>query len=235
VPNARLTNRCSMILLMAFCGEVLAQNPQVKAPAGSRFPTVIFTSVLWSADPAYYSIAVDSTGTATYQSAPESLERTGVPYTIEFHVSDRTRRTTFNLVRELDFFRGETPKQHVLDEKSTVHTLIYHDLDFDTHLTYGASPNSDAEELTSIFEEISETLEYGRRLAYFQQHDSKAIASELRRLQANADRHVLRELQIIMPVLKSLAADTRLDDETRQAAQAVLESSNGFPAATSSR
>jgi hypothetical protein len=235
VPIASLTNRFSIILLTMFCGELLAQNPQVKAPAGSRFPTVIFTSVLWSADPAYYSIAVDSTGTATYQSAPESLERTGVPYTIEFHVSDRTRRTAFNVARELDFFRGEAPEQQVREEKSRVYTLIYHDLDFNTHLTYGASPNSDVEELTSIFEEISETLEYGRRLAYFQQHDSKAIASELRRLQANADRHVLRELQIIMPVLKGLAADARLDDETRQAAQALLESSNGFPAATSSR
>jgi hypothetical protein len=78
-----LTSRFTMMVLLAFCGELLAQNPQVKTRAGSRFPTVIFTSVLWSADPSYYSIAVDSIGTATYQSAPESLERTGVPYTIE--------------------------------------------------------------------------------------------------------------------------------------------------------
>jgi len=235
MPIASRTSRFAMIILLASCGELLAQNPQVKAPAGSRFPTLVFTSVLWNADPAYYSIAVDSTGTATYQSAPESLERTGAPYMIEFHVSDRTRRTTFNLVRELDFFRGDTPEQQAPDEKSRVHTLIYHDFQFCTQLTYSASPNSDIEELTSILEEISETLEYGRRLAYFQQHDSKAIASELRKLQANADRHVLREVQIITPVLKSLAADAHLDGETRHAAQALLESPRGFPAALSSQ
>jgi hypothetical protein len=213
-----------VIALLALCGSLVAQNPQVKTSAGSRFPTVIFTSVLWSADPAYYSIAVDSAGTATYQSAPESIERTGTPYTIEFHVSDRTRRTTFNLARQLDYFRGEVQEQQLSAAKTRVHTLVYHDLDFNTHLTYSASPNSDIEELTSIFEEISETLEYGRRLAYLQRHDRKKIASELSALQADADRHFLRELPTIAPVLKSLVTDSGLDAETRHVAQALLNS-----------
>src|SRR5437879_7663862 len=220
-----LTSRFTMMVLLAFCGELLAQNPQVKTRAGSRFPTVIFTSVLWSADPSFYSIAVDSIGTATYQSAPESLERTGVPYTIEFHVSDRTRRTTFNLARRLDFFRGEMQEQQLSAAKNWVHTLIYHDLQFSTQLTYSGSSDSDIEELTSIFEEVSETLEYGRRLAYLQQHDRKKIASELRALQADADRHVLRELQTIAPVLRSLAADAGLDAETRRMAQLLADAS----------
>src|SRR5215470_13965335 len=100
-----------ILVLPALCGSLVAQNPQAKTSVGSRFPTVIYTSVLWSADPASYSIAVDAAGTATYQSAPESVERTGVPYTIRFHVSDRSRRTIFNLVRTLDYFRGEIQVQ----------------------------------------------------------------------------------------------------------------------------
>src|SRR6266480_2088033 len=216
-----------MIVLLALCGELLAQNPQLKTKTGSRFPTVIFTSVLWSADPAYYSIAVDATGTATYQSAPESLGRTGVPYSIEFHVSDRTRRTIFNLAHELDFFRGEIQVQQVSTAKDKARTLIYHDLGFTTRLTYSGSSDSDIEELTSIFEEVSETLEYGRRLAHLQQHDRKKIASELRALQADADRHVLRELQTIAPVLRNLAADAGLDGETRHAAQSLADASLG--------
>lgn len=228
--TAGLTIRFTlMIVLLAFCGELQAQNPQVKTHAGSRFPTVIFSSVLWSADPAYYSIAVDSTGTATYQSAPDSIERTGAPYIIEFHVSDRTRRTTFNVVRQLDYFRGAGEEQQLSAEKTRVHTLSYHDLDFTTHVTYSASANSDIEELTSIFEEISETLEYGRRLAYLQKYDRKAIASELRRLQADADRHFARELATIAPVLRSLAADSGLDAETRRTAQALADASAGQP------
>src|SRR5262249_560853 len=169
---ARLMSRLlGMLVLLAFCAELLAQNPQLRARTSSRFPTVIYTSVLWSADPAYYSIAVDAAGTATYQSAPESVGRTGAPYTLEFHVSDRTRRTVFNVVHGLDFFRGEIPVRQVTSANDTARTLMYHDLGFSTQLTYSSSADSDIEELTSIFEEVSETVEYGRRLAYLEQHD----------------------------------------------------------------
>src|SRR5947207_3640317 len=223
VRIAGYCSRFSMIVVLAVCGELLAQNPQLNTRTGSRFPTVVFTSVLWSAEPAYYSIAVDATGTATYQSAPESVGRTGVPYTINFYVSDRTRRTIFNVARELDFFRGEIEVQPVSAATDEALTLMYHDLGFNTQLTYSSSPNSDIEELTSIFEEVSETLEYGRRLAYLQQHDRKKIASELRALQADADRHVLRELQIIAPVLRGLSADSGLDADSRRMAQSLAD------------
>lgn len=222
-PRKRLT----IIVLLAFCGQSLAQNPQLNTRSGSRFPTVIYTSVLWSAEPAYYSIAVEASGTATYQSAPESLERTGVPYTMKFHVSDRTRRTIFNLAHELDFFRSEIKVQQVSTAKDKARTLMYRDLPLSTQLTYSSSSDSDIEELTSIFEEVSETLEYGRRLAYLQQHDRKKIASELRSLQKDASRHVLRELQTIGPVLRSLAADAGLDSESRHTAQSLADASLG--------
>jgi hypothetical protein len=223
VRIAGYSSRLSVIVVLAVCGELLAQNPQLNTRTGSRFPTVVFTSVLWSAEPAYYSIAVDATGTATYQSAPESVGRTGVPYSINFYVSDRTRRTIFNVARELDFFRGEIEVQPVSAATDKALTLMYHDLGFNTQLTYSSSPNSDIEELTSIFEEVSETLEYGRRLAYLQQHDRKKIASELKALQADADRHVLRELQIIAPVLRGLSADSGLDADSRRMAQSLAD------------
>src|SRR5579864_3346462 len=80
------------------CSSLLfSQNPQVQLNNPPRFPTIVFSSVLWTADPPYYSIAIDSSGVATYLSAPSSLEKTGVPYTIEFQATDRTRRVTFNL------------------------------------------------------------------------------------------------------------------------------------------
>ena len=216
-----------ILILLALSGELLAQNPQVKTRSGSRFPTVIFTSVLWNADPASYSIAVDAAGTATYQSAPESIERTGVPYAIRFHVSDRTRRTIFNLVRTLDYFRGEIQVEQASTAKDKARILMYRDLPLSTRLTYSGSSDSDVEELTSIFEEVSETLEYGRRLAYFQKYDRKRITSELRALQADADRHFLRELPTIAPVLKSLATDASLENETRRSAQSLLDASAG--------
>jgi hypothetical protein len=225
VRIAGCSSRFSVIVVLAVCGGLLAQNPQLNTRTGSRFPTVVFTSVLWSAEPAYYSIAVDATGTATYQSAPESVGRTGVPYTLNFYVSDRTRRTIFNVAHELDFFRGEIEVQPASSATDKARTLMYHDLGFNTQLTYSSSPNSEIEELTSIFEEVSETLECGRRLAYLQQHDRKKVAAELKALQAGADRHFLRELQAIASVLRSLAADPNLDPDTRHTAQSLADAS----------
>ena len=224
-----ITGRSSqfvVVVLAAFCGQLSAQNPQLRSRTSSRFPTVIYTSVLWSADPASYSIAVDAAGTATYQSAPESVGRTGAPYTLEFHVSDRTRRTIFNVVHGLDFFRGEVPVQPVSTVNDTARTLTYHDLSFSTQLAYSNSSNSDIEELTSIFEEVSETVEYGRRLAYLEQHDKSRIPAQLKALKTDADRHFVRELQAIASVLKGLVADTGLDAESRRTAQALLDRSS---------
>ena len=94
------------VAAMAGSVSLPAQNPQLHTPRSRRFPTVLFSSVLWGADPAYYSIALDSSGTATYESLPASVGENGVPYTMEFQVSDRTRRVAFNLAQGLDFFSG---------------------------------------------------------------------------------------------------------------------------------
>jgi hypothetical protein len=183
---------------------------------------VIFTSVLWAADPSYYSIAIDSTGTATYQSAPDSIGETGVPYTLEFQVSDRTRRVTFNVARQLDYFGDQAQQSVSSAQTSSVRTLAYHDSTIRHQITYSSSSDSEINELTSVFEEISATLEFGRRLSYFHQRESGRLSGELDRLQANASRRSVRELPVITPVLRSISADDRLETAVRQKADALL-------------
>ena len=116
------------VAVTAFCwGCLWAQNPQVRPDSGSKFPTVVFTSVLWSAEPSYYSVAIDAGGTATYQSAPDTVTHTGVPYTIEFQVSDRTRRTTFNVTRQLNYFADMGTQSIGAAENVPVRTLMTFD------------------------------------------------------------------------------------------------------------
>ena len=57
---------------------LLGQNPQLQLQTNKRFPTLIFSSLRWNANPSYYSIAINSSGTATYQSAPEGIDESGV-------------------------------------------------------------------------------------------------------------------------------------------------------------
>ena len=187
---------------------------------------MIFTSVLWTADPSYYSIAIDAAGTATYQSAPDSIEKTGAPYIIEFQVSDRTRRTAFNVTRQLDFFRERADESVTSAQNASIRTLGYHDAQFHNQITFSSSSNAEIEELASVFEEISETLECGRRLAYFHKSDNSALDAELDRVQTSADRRSLREFSAIAPILRSIVSDNRLETAPRQKAEAIL---NGQP------
>ena len=187
---------------------------------------MIFTSVLWTADPSYYSIAIDAAGTATYQSAPDSIERTGAPYMVEFQVSDRTRRTAFNVTRQLDYFPERTDESITSAQNASIRTLGYHDSQFHNQITLSSSSDAEIEELASVFEEISETLEFGRRLAYFHKNDNSSLEPELDRVQTNADRRILREFSNIAPILRSIVSDNRLESAPRHKAEAIL---NGQP------
>ena len=146
---------------------------------------------------------------------------------IEFQVSDRTRRTAFNVTRQLDFFRERVDESVTSAQNASVRTLGYHDSQFHNQITFSISSNTEIQELASIFEEISETLEFGRRLAYFHKNDNSALNAELDRLQTrSADRRTLREFSAIVPILRSIVSDNRLETAPRHKAEAIL---NGQP------
>jgi hypothetical protein len=216
---------CRFLLAVALLTPLLllSQNPQLATKNGKRFPTVVFTSVFWSADPYYFSIAVDSTGTATYLSAPSSSDKTGVPYTVEFLATDRTRRIAFNVVQQFDFLAEDKRESALSPAKSSVRTLIYSDGSLKRQFSYGTPSNPDLEELTSVFEEVSETFESGRKLAYFQQHDRNEVDVELQQLSKRAERHKARELQALIPILRNLASDQQLASATRSQAEKLWQ------------
>jgi hypothetical protein len=212
-----------IIAVPALCSSLLlAQNSQLQTRNGRRFPTIIFTYVFWNANPFQYAIAIDSTGAVTYQSAPTSVDRTGVPYGLRFQANDSTRRVIFNVARNLDFFRGNLPVRVSSPQVDPVRSLTYRDLTSDNLITYSGSSDSDIQELTSIFEDISNTLEYGRTLTYFQQRQKGSLDAELTVMQRETERHHLRELQAIAPVLRGIAADENVSEEARTHARALL-------------
>lgn len=208
--------------LLTCSSGLLAQNSQLQTMNGRRFPTVVFGSVFWNAHPPSYSIALDSTGAATYQSTQESVERTGVPYTIEFQTSDATRRVTFNIMRQLNFLNGDFAAPVGSPQNIPVRTLGYRDLTFNNQITYSESTDSNVQELTSVFEEISVTFEFARRVAYLHQHDKNGLEPELVRMQTSAEHHLLRELQAVTPALRNIASDASLSESVRKHAEAIL-------------
>ncbi len=200
-----------------------AQNPQLQLKTSAQFPTVIFNAVRWNADPSYYSIAIDATGTATYLCAPEGLEKTGSPFTTEFQVSDRTRRIVLNLAQKLDYFAGNYGDLQSSPETHSVYTLAYRYGSVNNQYTYSRSSDADIEELTSVLEEVSQTFEYGRKLSESELHNHRAIGPQLDAMKSKADRHALRDLPALLPILRNVAADPSLDVDTRKQATALIK------------
>ena len=71
---AERTCRVAAILVMSCCCA-FGQYSNIQTKNGSEFPTVVFSCSRRQANPPYYSIAVDSTGDATYESIPTSVAR----------------------------------------------------------------------------------------------------------------------------------------------------------------
>ena len=217
----------TLFVVVVYSSWLFGQNPQLHTKTGRRFPTVVFTSVLWSADPSYYSIAIDSSGTATYQSIPASQSAIGVPYTVEFQVSDRTRRIAFNLAQRLNYFIGLSDESGANPNKASVHTLAFIDEHWNNQFSYSNSTDPDVEEITSVFEELSETFESGRKLAYLQRHDKSTIQTELQNLQNQTERRRIREFQSLAPILRSLTSDPTIEAGARSQAAALLKIAEG--------
>jgi hypothetical protein len=216
----RLLSGCA-VLVISTC--LLAQNPQLRLNNAGRFPTVIFSAVKWNADPSYYSIAIDSSGSATYLSAPRGTEKSGVPYSTEFQVSDRTRRIAFNLTQRLKYFGDSFGESQTSPGENNVYTLGYRYGGIRNQFTFSSSKDADIQELTSVFEELSQTFEYGRKLRELELHDRKNIESQLEAMKLKADRHALRDLPALVPILRGLASDGSLDLGIRSQACSLLK------------
>ena len=219
----------TMAVLLTCSSWMFGQNPQLRLKSAGRFPTVIFSSVRWNADPSYYSIAIDSSGTATYQSSPKGMEEDGVLFTIEFHVSDRTRRIAFNLAQRLDYFAGGFGESRSTPDQNNVHTLAYRYEGVSNQFTYSASSDPDIEELTSVFEELSQTFEYGRKLNDLEVHNKKGIQPQLEAMRTRAERHALRDLPALVPILRGLASDASLDASVRKQAATLIAMATQAP------
>lgn len=212
------TLRLAVILILLTKGlMVIGQDLNPQTRNAGQFPTVVFNCSRSGATPPFYSIAVDSTGSATYESLPNS----GAPYTMEFLASDATRTRIFAMIESLKFLRGfgTDPEFNVA---SSIHTLTFTEGGQRNQIQYDATSNTNVHNLTALFERISSTLEFGRRLGIMEQNDPAAIEPEIGRLKEMIDDKQLAELQTLSSILLRIVSDPRISRGSRQQAQLIL-------------
>jgi hypothetical protein len=222
----RLLSAAKLSLVLALVSLAsLAQTPGLEPRhEGASVPTVSFSMARPGAEPEHYSLAVESSGRAAYQSdGKASGAASGDPYAVKFIVSAQTRERIFDLAREANYFQGNFDYKKGNIANMGAKTLAFADGTRHFQTTYNWSQNHAIDQLTTIFQSISNAMEGGRKLAHLRRFDKLGLDQELKNLEDLARSGQLAEVQGIEPVLREIADDTAVVRVARQRAQRLLQ------------
>ena len=190
------------------------------ASSTASLPVITFTLDFPQSDPEHYSIQVSNSGQCSYEStarvSPESEQAD--TFQLGFTMSEATRRRIFDLAARANYF------QSAVDSKRRVastgaKTLAYKDTQRSTKIKYNYSNFPLIQELTGLFQNIAQTLEFSRRLQYAYRYQKLALDEELKRMDEMANGNNLPEMQAVAPILNQIAADPAVINVVRARAQ----------------
>lgn len=217
--------RTYIVLLIALFFLVTVSGQEQVHPINPPIPTITFDLLWEAATPQNYTVKVDGTGAAKYTSRnPTRPESAGEPpYIVDFTMSPPNQARIFEAAKSLNYFHGDFDyKQHKIANTGRK-TLTYADSTRHFETTYNWSENKEIQELTAIFQGISNTVEHGNKLQFLRRFDKLGLDKELNAMEALAHDHNLAELQIIAPTLETIANDPAVMNIARQRARHLLE------------
>jgi hypothetical protein len=215
---------CAVMLAAFFLrgqstGPNPAQNPTV--------PTITYERLWEAATPQVINITVQSTGSTRYLSRnpvkPPNQADPDSDFQQQFTLSEENREKLFRAARAAKYFDGDFAfKKHPVATTGTK-KLTYADQSRHFETTYDYSENKAIQEITAIFQAISNTLEHGRKLQYLHRYDRLGLEEELKGMENAAENHTLAELQLIAPTLDKIANDPAILNIARQRARKLLD------------
>jgi hypothetical protein len=221
--------------LIVFCAVMLAaffleaQTSGQGAAPNPTVPTITYDRVWEAYTPQNVTISVQSTGATRYLSRnpvkPPDQADADPGFLLEFTMSPANSEKLFRDARETNYFQGDfTYKKHPVASTGRK-TLTYADQSRHIETTYDYSENKAIEEITNLFQGISNTIEHGRKLQYLRRFDRLGLEAELQAMENAAATHTLAELQLLTPTLESIANDTAILNIARQRAKRLLAKS----------
>jgi hypothetical protein len=217
-------NVCRLRTLRWVCGVLGIAAFAFAAAQAQQAASVSFQLDFPHSEPEHYAITVTSDGHASYDSngklSPQS--DAGEPFHLEFAVSSSTCSRIFDLAKRARYFQGEVDSNKRNIASTGVKTLIYKDGQRSTKATYNYSPMQAVQELTALFQGLSATLEFGRRLDYYRHYQKLALNDELKSLEEASKNKNLFELQAIAPILQQIVKDPSVLNVDRARAQSLL-------------
>jgi hypothetical protein len=194
--------------------------------------TITFSLDFPKSDPERYSLTVQSDGHASYEcSARISLESEDrETYQTEFTLTDATRARIFDLAAQAHYFSGKIDSGNRKLAFTGAKKLTYKEGQRESSAAYNFSSLLAVQQLTTLFQSISATLEFGRRLAHDRRYQKLALDDELKRMEDQTRLGELVELQAVRPVLQEIHDDDSVMNVARARAQRIMETGNAPPA-----
>ncbi len=199
-------------------------------PARAADPaTITFSLDFPNSDPEQYSISVQSDGHARYECsgkiAQDSDDRE--TYQTEFKFSDATRARIFDLAAQAHYFSGKIDSGNKKLAFTGTKKLVYKDANRELAAAYNFSSLPAIQQLTSLFQSVAATLNFGRRLAHYHRYQKLALDDELKRMEDETRGGVLIELQAVKPVLQEIYEDNSVLNVVRARAQRIMGMDSG--------
>ena len=157
------------------------------AALGQRSPAAVtFTLDFPGSNPGHYVVVVGDDGHGSYKSDGRIDEKSdAVSEQIEeFTVSENIRTEIFDLAKRAHYFSGKIDSGKKNIANTGAKSLAYKDSTHDSKATFNYSGLQPVEQLTVLFQGLSTTLEYGRRLAYFHKYEKLALDDELKKMKS---------------------------------------------------
>jgi len=211
--------------LVRFCTIVLISLLNCAPARGQQTgATVGFTLDFQGANPSHYEIVVSSDGSGSYSSNGQLSQESepADPAPLKFTLSGNIRNQIFDLAKKTNYFKGKIDSGHKNIANTGNKVLTYKDADHNSQATYNYSPIPAIQDLTDIFQGLSATLEFGRRLTYFKKYEKLALDDDLKRMEQMQREKNLGDLQAIAPVLNEIANDSSLMNVSRARALRLL-------------
>jgi hypothetical protein len=228
--NKTMTRRLTALLPFVFGVCAIAQN-STGAPSSGQpvLPSVSFTLDFPRSIPDHYSFRVLSDGHTTYESKAKLSEESDDEdsFQIDFVVSPATRARIFDLAARARYFDGPINSNKKNIASTGKKTLAYKDSQRNTEATYNYSSLPVVQDLTALFQNMSTTLEFGRRLQYDHSYQKLALDEELKRMEEMAKSNSLAEMQAVGTVLSKIIADDSVINVVRARAQRLLVMADG--------
>ena len=212
------TSRFAFIaILFTTFGTVLLEAQQAVS-------TVVYEQTFHGSEPEHYTISVTSDCHGTYQSDEKLADPSGTEdaYHFDFAVAPPDCGKISDLTKQARYFQGKVDSKKKNIAFTGVKTLSYKDEQRNTKATYNYSPIPAVLELTTIFQSLGATMEFGRRLEYDRRYQKLALDEDLKRMEETSGVNGLEEISAIAPVLQKIIDDHSLMNVVRARAQRLI-------------